>query len=181
MSYISKNIVGNDERIIYLAHLHWIYNFMGVFWLIFLSVSGYFVSLGFENIFVGSSPYIFNIVIGGLYITKISQIIIAVFVILGLFMFLSYFIKYISTEVAVTSERVISKKGLIMVEVEEIDISEIRSEHLNHGIFGRIFGYGRIYLDSKFVGDLKLPSLNRPYRFLRALHKSKSMIEEKTI
>ena len=180
MSYISKNIVGNDERIIYIARLHWIYNFMGVFWFIFLSVIGYFLSLGFEVMFA-AIPYVLNIIIGGLYINKISQIIIASFIILGLFMFLSYFIKYISTEIAVTNERVISKKGLIMVEVEEIDISEIRSEHINHGIMGRIFGYGRIYLDSKFVGDLKLPSIKRPYRFLRALHKAKSVLEEKPI
>ena len=44
MSFIAKHITHHDERLIYLARLHWIYIVKGIWWLILLGGFGIFIN-----------------------------------------------------------------------------------------------------------------------------------------
>ena len=59
--------------------------------------------------------------------------IAALFAVAGLMIAVIHFLKVIATEIALTDQRIIYKTGLIFVNVEEIDLAEIRAEQVKHG------------------------------------------------
>ncbi|QQG35783.1 MAG: PH domain-containing protein [Micavibrio aeruginosavorus] len=96
----------------------------------------------------------------------------------GFFICSLYLVKLLSTEIALTDMRLIYKIGLIFVEVEEIDLVEIRSEHVHHGLLGRLLGYGQVRLDSRFVGDIDLPAIKNPYKLIKAMHNARRKLHD---
>ena len=62
----------------------------------------------------------------------------------GLAGFLSAFVRYQTSEFAVTNKRVIMKVGLIRRTSVEIVLNKIESIKVDQGIAGRIFDYGSI-------------------------------------
>jgi hypothetical protein len=86
-----------------------------------------------------------------------------------------YLITYISTEVGLTNERIIIKSGLILVKVDEVDLEDIRAEHVYHGLLGWLLKYGKIKLDCRFVEDVDILAIANPYRFVKASHKARQM------
>lgn len=61
----------------------------------------------------------------------------------GLLLVLAY-LKIKSTEMAVTSKRVISKSGLFTRDANEIRLGKVESVSVKQGILGRMFGYGEV-------------------------------------
>jgi len=53
-------------------------------------------------------------------------------------------LKIRSTEMGVTSKRVIRKSGVIMRDTSEIRLSKVESVSVNQGILGRMLGYGTV-------------------------------------
>lgn len=51
-----------------------------------------------------------------------------------------------------------------------MDLEDIRAESVYHGFMGWFLGYGRIRLDCRFLQDVKLPAIRKPYRFVRSSH-----------
>lgn len=56
------------------------------------------------------------------------------------------YLKIRSTEMGITSKRVIRKSGVIMRDTSEIRLSKVESVSVKQGFLGRIFGYGDIYI-----------------------------------
>ena len=170
MSFIAKHIVNADETIKYVARLHWICLFEGFLWFGAFWATGLFVSDWLSHIQPINSAL--GAISFGSY--KIEPQIIWVFYMMmggGTVLFMTYLAKMLSTEIALTNQRIIYKTGLIFTEAEEIDLHEIRAERVKHGLLGRFLNYGRVYLDCRFVGDITLPRIRKPYRFLKAMHK----------
>lgn len=65
---------------------------------------------------------------------------------------------------------------MIFVEVEEIELEEIKGEHIHHGLLGRFLKYGAIDFDCRFIGDVSLLAIRKPYRFIKALHVARSRV-----
>lgn len=170
MSFIAKHILSHDERLVYATRLHKIYIVVGLIWATAFAAIGWQLQTWILH-FAIRDPQANQIGALGYDFGRLDLWIFWAFAGTGLGLFLMHLFKEWSTEVALTTSRVIYKTGLFFVEVEEIEISEIRAEHVHHGIFGALFGYGSIMLDSRFVGDIHLPAIRRPYRFLRAIHK----------
>ncbi len=182
MSFISKHIVDNDERIRCVARLHWVYVVQGVIWFfLFLTIA--------EAIRTGLSyaigapccDQLAPVMVMGYNIGSPFQWIVWMMVGTGLMVFLVYLFKYMSSEIALTSHRIIYKTGLLFIEVEEVDLSEIRAETVDHGLFGRFFNYGRLKLDSRFVGDIVLPAMRAPYKFLQMMHRMRRQERERAV
>ncbi len=170
MSFIAKHIVNADERVMYVARLHWICLFEGFlwfasFWAIGLSFSDWLAHIQSAQSTLGSF-YIGDFLIAPR-VTWFFYMMMAG----GTFLFMTHLAKLLSTEIALTDQRIIYKTGLIFTETEEIDLHEIRAERVKHGLFGRFLNYGRVYLDCRFVGDVTLPRIRKPYRFLKTMHK----------
>ena len=58
------------------------------------------------------------------------------------------------TEYAITNKRVITKRGLIVRIVEEMNLGSIEGVNLGQGIFGRIFNYGSIIISGRGTSNV---------------------------
>jgi membrane protein YdbS with pleckstrin-like domain len=56
------------------------------------------------------------------------------------------YLKIRSTEMGITSKRVIRKSGVVMRDTAEIRLSKVESVSVKQGFLGRIFGYGDVVI-----------------------------------
>ena len=95
--------------------------------------------------------------------------------ILGLMKFSHMMVIQASTEVAVTSSRIIYKRGLVARNVGELSIDRIEGVNVMQTFLGRIFGYGRIMVRGMGVGEVILPTLANPIEFRKAIEKARTV------
>jgi len=135
MTYIEKNLVPG-EVVIYQTRLHWIV----MFWHIVLSVLLLeipallllFYAMNREQM---DSQARHLMVGGGIALLLISGVIISVGA-----------IKRNSTEMAVTSRRVLIKTGIASRRTIEMLLSKIESIVVTEPFWGRMFGYGTVVI-----------------------------------
>lgn len=164
MAFINK-IVGPDEKLIGIARLHWIYGVKGLAWLGGLILLGGGIdTLLTWYINVGLAP--------------IGNAAFWVCTMVGVVLFSIYFIAMMTSEVGLTTERFIYKRGWMMVDVREIDLEEVKSESVDNGVMGRLFNYGYLQLDARFIEDIGLPAIADPYRFIKAMNEARTNIKK---
>jgi uncharacterized membrane protein YdbT with pleckstrin-like domain len=89
----------------------------------------------------------------------------------GLFIFLALvwalyrFMIYSTTELAVTSKRVIAKSGIIRRNVIDVANGKVEGVTYHQGIMGRIFGYGSVVVRGTGVGQVPIPFIGQPDYF----------------
>ncbi len=86
----------------------------------------------------------------------------------GLFFWLLAFIRYQTTELAITNKRVIAKFGFISRYSIELNLNKIEGIQVIQGILGRIFNYGSLAISG--TGSLKepVPGISNPLGFRQA-------------
>lgn len=173
MRFIAKHILAPDERLVYATRLHGIYLFVGFVWAAIFIGAGLAINWAMVRT-AGAEAHTFRVNIMNYDLGPAYFWIVGAFFATGIGLFLIHLIKVWFTEVALTTTRLIYKTGWIVVDVEEIALTEIEAEKIHHGILGSILGYGAIHLDCRFVDDFNLPSIRNPYRFLRILHKTRT-------
>ena len=176
MAYVHR-LINGDEKLIGIARLHWIYILQGLMWFLGMAAGGlalsWLMNRGMAALTgLGGDAYVPVPFLG------LSSGILFFMLAAGAMIFLFYVIKVLATQIALTDRRVIQKKGLIFVNVHQIDLEEIRGENMDLGIFGRLLGYAYIKLDCRFIGDIKLDAVERPERFIRALHDRRTHVQE---
>ncbi len=77
------------------------------------------------------------------------------------------FIQRMTTELAVTSKRVITKVGLIRRSTMELNHSKVESFHVDQSILGRIFGFGTLVVNGTGGGKTPVPNIDSPLEFRR--------------
>lgn len=78
-------------------------------------------------------------------------------------------LKIRSTEMGVTSKRVIRKSGVIMRDTSEIRLSKVESVSVNQGILGRMFGYGTVTIVGTGGNGAVMKGVKDPLRFREAV------------
>jgi len=133
MSYVDTVLMAN-EKIIYRTKPHWIIFSPAFVWLIcailLVALGGYFPDLRL-HLRLPLPPHI---------IVSIFCVFIAFYYTLG-----SY-IRYISSDFAITNQRIIMKVGLIRRIIVEILLQKIESVKVDQTVLGRIIGYGTIII-----------------------------------
>ena len=77
------------------------------------------------------------------------------------------------TEYAITNKRVISKKGLIVRNVAEMNLGSIEGVNLKQGIFGRIFNFGSINISGRGTSTVEFSEVDKPVEIRKQIkHKS---------
>lgn len=142
MSYVDSNLM-RDERVVYKANIHWF---------IFVP-SAVFFCIG-VLLFGGD-------VDSGAPVYGVFAILIAIF------SMISAIITKLTTELAVTSKRVIAKSGLIRRSTVELNHSKVESFNVDQSIFGRIFGFGTLVVNGTGGGKTRIPSIDDPLQFRR--------------
>ncbi len=167
MSFVKK-ILGPDETLIGITSAHWIYGATGIVWLAGMMIIG----LILDSYATGFFGYLFRDS-GAPAVNIIGNVMFWMATALGIVMFFFYILVMISLEVGLTSRRIIYKRGLIFVDVKEVDLEEIKAADVNNGWFGRFLNYGYVILDARFVTGVDLPAIAKPYRFVNALNEAR--------
>lgn len=100
---------------------------------------------------------------------------------IGIFMFISMMIKFSTTEFVVTSRRVIFKKGWLSARMEELQLDAIEGGRITQSFAGRIFGFGDVHVTGRGDTDIDFPLMEKPARFLAAIEKARSEVEQAPI
>ncbi len=94
---------------------------------------------------------------------------------IGILIFARMMIDKWTTEIVITSDRLIYKRGWIARHVEEIALDRIEEVVLDQTVIGRMLGYGRIVVVGTGRGIIRLPSvLSDPVEFRRALAEARA-------
>jgi uncharacterized membrane protein YdbT with pleckstrin-like domain len=89
-------------------------------------------------------------------------------VVIGLFFLLAAYIRYKTTELAITNKRVIAKFGFISRRTVEININKVESIQVEQGIAGRIFDYGSLIIAGAGESQAPIPGISDPMAFRKA-------------
>lgn len=65
-------------------------------------------------------------------------------------------------EIAVTNKRVVLKQGIFGRYTEELKIDAIESIEIWQGVYGRMFGYGNVYITGRGGSKVALKDLDNP-------------------
>ncbi len=168
MTYLRK-IAGNNEKILIISRPHLIYLIEGLLCVAGLSSAGFLIDY-LLYVYGGLIDIGFYSDIPFLHPHMFIPLIPLVFSVAGFSLFWMLFLFFSFSEIGLTEERIIYKKGLFFVEVDQIDLDDVRAEHVMHGWLGWLLGYGKIHIDYRFLGDTWLPAISRPYRFVKAMH-----------
>lgn len=86
---------------------------------------------------------------------------------LGLLIWLAVYLRYISTELAITNKRVIAKSGLISRRTIELNLSKIEGIAVDQSIVGRLFDYGSLVIGGTGGSKEPIPGIADPLAFRR--------------
>ena len=88
------------------------------------------------------------------------------------------FIQRTTTELAVTSRRVLAKFGLISRKTIELNHTQVESCNLEQSVLGRLLGYGNLTFVGTGGATNEIKYIDRPLRFrniaMEAVDKTKS-------
>ena len=87
---------------------------------------------------------------------------------LGLLLWLCAWIIYVSTELAITNKRIISKSGLIQRQTMEMFLGKVESIQVDQSILGRIFNFGSITISGTGGDKSPIRSISDPLQFRKA-------------
>ena len=147
MSYISESL-GANETLKYQARFHWLHK-VGA-WLTLLMFLGFAAAA----------------------LAGLSWPIALLLAAIGFAFFVAMMMPIWTTEIGVTSQRFIKKRGMVWRKTDELQLRAIEEVNLEQGFFGRMLGYGRIILHGTGVNDIRLPNLADPVGLRKALQEA---------
>ena len=99
------------------------------------------------------------------------QIVLGVILIpllIGIVILVSLWIRYRTTELAITSKRIIAKHGLIKRETIEINLPKVESLQVEQSVWGRVFDYGTVIVHGTGSSTEPIVNVKAPLRFRNA-------------
>ncbi|MDR5858220.1 PH domain-containing protein [Halomonas eurihalina] len=146
MAYVDSTLM-SGEKVEHRARLHWIILVVPLTWLV---VAYYLFTLD---------------------VSEESSTILAM---LGTFAMLVFIVKeisaiitYFTTELAVTSRRVIAKKGLIRRKTAELNHSKVEGMNVDQSVLGRLLNYGTLNVNGTGAGRTPVSGVKAPLDFRR--------------
>lgn len=86
----------------------------------------------------------------------------------GLLFLVVAFVHYKSTELAVTTKRLIVKHGFVRRATMELNIHKVESIHVDQGVIGRMLNFGTVEISGTGTSHAPLSSIADPMAFRRA-------------
>jgi uncharacterized membrane protein YdbT with pleckstrin-like domain len=87
---------------------------------------------------------------------------------LGLIFLGMAYVRYKSTELAVTSKRIIVKHGFISRQTIEINLNKAESIQVDQGLMGRMFDFGTLVISGTGTSHAPLSGIAEPMAFRKA-------------
>jgi hypothetical protein len=153
MSYIDESLAPN-EALLYRARFHWLQK-VGAYFLLILCI--------------GLAVACLRLLEGSMALAGAATLLL-----FGIASFVATMMPLWTTEVGVTSQRFIYKRGWLRRSTDELQLSSVEEVNLDQGTVGRLFGYGRLVLHGTGVNDILLPPLADPIGLRKALQEGMS-------
>ena len=195
MLYVQQSL-NPDEEIVHVGHFHWMYTFSAMMWV----VMGAAVMLGIlygtyffevfktmQTQFRGLPDHLYDrawsevaAAKGGMLTIIQSQHIgikigACVALLFGIFVFIQKMIIKATTEICLTTDRIILKRGLVARHIEEIAVGSIEGVEVRQGILGRMLNYGMVCVRGMGVGNVALPPIEDPVGFRRSIDRAREL------
>lgn len=94
---------------------------------------------------------------------------------LGLILWGIAYIKYKTTELAITNKRVIAKFGFISRRTVEINLNKVESIQVDQTIWGRLFDYGTLIISGAGAPQAPILGISEPMKFRKAFIEAQEM------
>jgi uncharacterized membrane protein YdbT with pleckstrin-like domain len=145
MGYIEQNL-GTNEVLLAQARFHWLYRAgAAALLLAALGATGYLLTS------------VHSVWLGGAMAAA------------GIIAFLLVMVPVWTTEIGVTSQRLIIKRGLLSRRTDEIQLWAIEEANLEQSVLGRLLGFGRIEVQGTGDDALAIPAIADPLYFRKAI------------
>lgn len=181
MLYVQQSL-GQGEELVHVGHFHWMYTLraiMGIVWGVLLCLT---VLVG--AIFIETKSG-FNLSTHGYdptagWLDQVRALHPAIklaaffMLIMGLIRFAHMMVIKVTTEIAVTTSRIVYKRGLVARYVGEMSIDRIEGVNVLQGIIGRIFNYGSVIVRGMGIGEVILPQIADPVAFRKAIDRARN-------
>ena len=148
MGYIEQSL-GANEVLLSRARFHWLYHAAGWAALALALAAAVYVLSDFRS-------------------TSLASVAAAT----GLAAFLAIMIPLWTTEIGVTNQRLIVKRGLLARHTDEIQLWAIEEANLEQSLLGRLLGFGRINVQGTGDDVLDIPPIADPLRFRKAVQEA---------
>ena len=87
---------------------------------------------------------------------------------LGLIFLVLAYVKYRTTELAITNKRVIVKSGFIRRSTTEINLNKVESLQVDQEVLGRMFNFGTLIISGAGTPQAPVAGISRPMEFRKA-------------
>ena len=148
LGYIEQTL-GHRERLIYKARFHWLH--FAVAWIelvLILLLAAWIVLF---------TP------------TAWLEYVFLLSCIAALLLLVRRMIPIWTTEIGVTDNRLIVKRGWLTRSTDELQLRSIEQVNLQQGVIGRLLGYGQVDVHGTGVDNLLIPPIADPLSFVRAI------------
>lgn len=176
MLYVQQSL-GPDEELVHVGQFHWIYTVQAFLAIIWGALASLAIIAGavYGYQYFGLYPEGLPVLTAVKHLHPGIRIFAFVVFILGLFSFAQMMIIKSTTEIAITNNRLVFKKGLVARHVGEMSIDRIEGVNVLQSFFGRIFNYGRLAVRGMGVGEVVLPSIADPIAFRKAIERARKI------
>ncbi len=164
MNYINSNLL-KDEQLIYGTRPHWII-FSSTAWTIVASIYLMF----FAPITISFNVY------GPI---SVRMAISLAFLAASVYLFLSSYIYYVTSEYGITNKRVLIKTGWIRRESLELILDKVEGVLVDQTIPGRLFDYGTITVIGTGGTKDSFPYIPNPLYFRKMVQEQITLFEDR--
>jgi uncharacterized membrane protein YdbT with pleckstrin-like domain len=88
---------------------------------------------------------------------------------LGLVFLVAAWVRYRSTELAVTSRRVVAKFGFVSRRTIEMNLAKVETVQVEQSVAGRLFDFGSLIISGAGIPQEPIPGISQPMEFRRRL------------
>lgn len=176
MLYVQQSL-GPDEELVHVGNFHWMYTvqaFMSIIWGVIFTFVIIFGAVYIYK-YLGQLPSRLDWLHAIPYLHPGVRIVAFFAFILGLMSFARMMVTKSTTEIAITNQRLVYKRGLVARQIGEISIDRIEGVNVLQSFWGRLFNYGRLAIRGMGVGEVILPPIEDPIVFRRAIEKARSI------
>lgn len=96
---------------------------------------------------------------------------------LGLIFLGVAYVRYKTTELAITNRRVIVKSGFISRQTIEISISKVESIQVDQTMLGRMFDFGTLVISGAGSPQAPILGISQPMQFRRAFIEAQDLVK----
>lgn len=109
----------------------------------------------------------------GYRLTALLALLLLGWLIIGIWIFFSMMIRAWTTEIAVTNQRLVFKRGWLSLDTQEMALPNIEGVKVSQGFWGHLLGYGHVRIEGTGVDAIVTPPIAHPIDFRRAIENAK--------